>query len=50
MGDGIGTNGTVLWLERVEAALHGALLGAISAGDTASADKWVELLERLSLV
>lgn len=50
MGDGIGTNGAGLWLERIEAAVYSALLGAVSANDYESADKWVGLLERLSIV
>lgn len=50
MGDSIGTNGAGLWLERVEAAIYSALLGAISADDYDSADKWVDMLERLSIV
>lgn len=50
MGDGIGTHGEVLWLERVECALFEALHGAICAQDYDAARHWVELLERLSLV
>ncbi len=50
MGDSIGTNSEGLWLERVETALYTALIGAIGAGDYASAGNWVDLLERLSIV
>lgn len=50
MGDSIGTDGAVLWLERAESALYTAFLGAVGAGDYAAADKWVDLLERLSIV
>lgn len=50
MGDSIGTHGEELWLERVEKALFEALLRAVGAGDHETADKWVDLLERLSIV
>lgn len=50
MGDGIGNDREILWLERVENSLYEALNGAICAGDTDTACKWVDLLERLSLV
>lgn len=50
MGDGIGTNSEELWLERVEAALYTALIGAVGAGDYTAAGNWVDLLERLSIV
>lgn len=50
MGDGIGTDGAVFWLERAESALFGALLRAAAADDAGAAGKWVDLLERLSIV
>lgn len=50
MGDSIGTHGAGLWLERAEDALYTAFLAAVGAGDYALADKWVDLLERLSIV
>lgn len=50
MGDSVGTYGAGLWLERVESALYTALLDAVGAGDHVAAEKWVRLLERLSIV
>lgn len=50
MGDSIGTHGKELWLERVETALYKTLLDTIEAGNYLEADKWVDLLERLSIV
>lgn len=50
MGDSIGTNGAVCWLERVEKALYTELLETIEAGNYLEADKWVDLLERLSII
>lgn len=50
MGDSIGTNGSICWLERVEKALYTELLETIEAGNYLEADKWVDLLERLSII
>lgn len=50
MGDSIGTDGTVCWLERIEAAAYSAILDAISAGDFDTSFKCVRLLERLGVV
>lgn len=50
MGDGIGIESAVCWLERIQCALFAELHDAICAGDTDTACKWVRLLERLSLV
>lgn len=50
MGDCIGTDGEVLWLERIEGALYQALYDAICGDNTAEADKWLGMLERLSIV
>lgn len=50
MGDSIGTNREGSWLERVEKALYTELLETIEAGNYLEADKWVDLLERLSIV
>lgn len=50
MGDSIGTNRAGSGLESVEIALFSQLVVAIEAGDYRTADNWVDLLERLSLV
>lgn len=50
MGDSIGTHGEVLWLERVEATLYQALIDAVSGNDYHTAEQWVDLLERLSII
>ena len=50
MGDGIGIESAVCWLERIQCALFAELHDAICAGDADTARKWVRLLERLSIV
>ena len=50
MGDGIGIESAVCWLERIQCALFAELHDAICAGDADTARKWVRLLERLSFV
>lgn len=50
MGDSFRTDGTVSGLERVESALYAALLDAVGTGDHVAAGKWIDLLERLSIV
>lgn len=50
MGDSVGTDRAVLWLERAEEALFAAFVGAVGDGDYSAAGKWVDLLERLSIV
>jgi hypothetical protein len=50
MGDSFRTDGTASGLERVESALYAALLDAVGTGDHVAAGKWIELLERLSIV
>lgn len=50
MGDSIGTNRAGYGLESVEIALFSQLVVAIEAGDFRTADNWVDLLERLSIV
>lgn len=50
MGDGIGTNGAICWLDRLESALYERLFSAVCAGDTVSVDKWLNCLERLGII
>jgi len=50
MGDSIGTYDAGLWLERAEEALFRVFVGSVQAGDSAAADKWLGMLERLSIV
>lgn len=50
MGDSIGTYDAGLWLERAEEALFGVFLRSVQAGDSVAADKWLGMLERLSIV
>lgn len=50
MGDKTGTEGAVLWLERIQAAVYEELFSAAVAHDIEGFDKWVGLLERLGLV
>jgi len=50
MDASVGTYDTGLWLDKAETALFGVFLGAVQAGDIASANQWLDMLERLSIV
>lgn len=50
MDDGVGINNAGLWLDQAESALFTVFLGAVRAGDSASAYQWLDMLERLSIV
>lgn len=50
MGDGIGTDGAVLWLDRVEAKAYERLLAELDVPDLGQTFKLLNVLERLSII